>query len=202
VTVADLTIGEFLDCVASREVTPSGGAVAAVGGAAGAALCEMTCVHTLAAADATDDTAALRDARDDLADLRAQLLALADEDVAAVDGVQAAFEAADSVGKDAVQEAAERATESPLETAEACRDVLECAAVATDAGAPSAIPDATTGGSLAHAGLRAAVWTARSNLGLPEDDAFVAGAEERAADLESAGSRLLDSVAANVRETW
>jgi len=200
VTVADLTIGEFLDGVASREVTPSGGAVAAVGGAAGAALCEMTCIHTLAAADA-DDTA-LRDARDDLADLRAQLLTLADEDAAAVDGVQAAFEAADSVGEDAVQEAAERATESPLGTAEACRDVLECATVATDAGAPNAVPDAATGGSLAHAGLRAGVWTARSNLGLLEDDAFVADAEERAAALESAGSRLLDSVAANVRETW
>ncbi len=200
-TVADLTIGEFLDGVASRAVTPSGGAVAAVGGAAGAALCEMTCVHTIAAA-ADTDTATLRGARDDLADLRAQLLDLADEDVAAVDGLQAALEVADAMEEEGVQEAAERATESPLRTAEACRDVLERATVAADAGAPTAVPDAATGASLAHAGLRASVWTARSNLGLLADAAFVANAEERAAGLESDGSRLLESVAAAVRETW
>lgn len=158
-TVADLTVGEFLDGVASRAVTPSGGAVAAVGGAA-------------------------------------------DEDVAAVDGVQAALDAADSVGEEAVQEAAERATESPLGTAEACRDTLKRATVAADAGAPTTVPDAAAGASLAHAALRASVWTARSNLGLLADAAFAADAEERAAGLESDGSRLLKSVAADVRETW
>lgn len=44
---ADQTISEFLEDVAATTVTPSGGAVAAIGGAFGAALCEMVCIHTI-----------------------------------------------------------------------------------------------------------------------------------------------------------
>lgn len=203
-SVAGLTVGELLAGVASREVTPSGGAVAAVGGAAGAALCEMTCIHTLAGVDDPDDSriADLGEAEDDLAEGRADLLALADEDVAAVEALQEAFADADSIHDEPVQRAAERATEVPLETAGACHGVLESAVVATDAGEPNAVPDAGTGGSLAHAGLRAGVWTARSNLPVLDDEGFVADARERADDLESAGAHRIDDVAANVRETW
>jgi len=205
--VADLSVRELLDGVASPEVTPSGGAVAAVGGAAGAALCEMTCIHTLARTDdgnGADDCRAadLRETVDDLATLRADLLALADEDVAAVEELQAALASTDSVTDATVQQAAERATEVPLETAGACCEVLDAAVVVTEAGAPSAVPDAGTGASLAHAGLRAGVWTARSNLSLLGDKAVVADARERAADLEAAGGDRLDDVIANVRETW
>jgi formiminotetrahydrofolate cyclodeaminase len=46
-TFANQTISEFLEHVAAATVTPSGGAVAAIGGAAGAALCEMVCIHTI-----------------------------------------------------------------------------------------------------------------------------------------------------------
>ncbi len=205
--VADLTVCELLDGVAAREVTPSGGAVAAVGGAAGAALCEMTCIHTLARTDdgnGTDDgrAADLRETGDDLATLRTDLLALADEDIAAVEDLQAALASTDSVTDAPVQQTAERATEVPLETAGACCEVLDAAVVVTETGAPNAVPDAGTGASLAHAGLRAGVWTARSNLPLLDDEAFVADARERAADLETAGADLLDDVAAYVRETW
>ena len=214
-SIADLTVRELLNGVASREVTPSGGAVAAVGGAAGAALCEMTCVHTLAGVDdeSGDDAdtgdgdpdgriAELRDSEGELAECRSDLLALADEDVAAVESLQSAFAAADAVDDESVQRAAEHATEVPLETAGACRGVLGAAVVVTDAGAPNAIPDAGTGASLAHAGLQAGVWTARSNLPLLDDEEFVAEARERGSDLQTAGANLVDHVAANIRETW
>jgi hypothetical protein len=119
-----------------------------------------------------------------------------------VEAVQAAVELDDDLDTSTVQEAAKRATESPLQTAQACHEVLEIAVFVTDLGAANAVPDAATGGSLAHAGLRASVWTARSNLGMLEDAEFVADAERRLDDLEQSGTELLASVESNVRETW
>ncbi|MFB6233506.1 MAG: cyclodeaminase/cyclohydrolase family protein [Haloarculaceae archaeon] len=198
-TVADLAIGEFLDGVASQAVTPSGGAVAAVCGASGAALCEMACVHTLAG-EVGDGSAHLDDVGAELAALRERLLESADEDVAAVDDLQAALASADSPSADAVQDAAEDATESPIRIAEASLAVLDHATVVTEAASPTAVPDAGTGASLAHGSLRAMVWTARSNLGLLEDSGVVADFEERIADVESAGDSALGEVGENVRQ--
>ncbi len=203
-TVSDLSVGELLDSVASRALTPSGGAVGALCGASGAALCEMTCLHTLANADdnAEHESVDLAVVRDDLADRREQLVALADDDVAAVEKLQATLESAESTNENDVQDAAERATDVPLRTGGASLAVLELATAVTEAGTARAVPDAGTGASLAHASVRATVWTARSNLGLLEDAAVVADFEDRIAALESASESAIGTVTDNVRATW
>jgi formiminotetrahydrofolate cyclodeaminase len=196
-TIADQPIGEFLDGVASAQVTPSGGAVAAVGGAMGAALCEMTCVHTVRG-DESDAAAELTATRDTLADRRAQLLALADEDAAAVDAVQAAFESGADDAR--VQAALERSTTVPMETAETCLDVVERAVTVTARGTPVAVPDAAVGAMLAHAALGGSVSTVRANLDGIADEAFVAEMERRAEEAEAAGEAALSAVLANAEE--
>jgi len=193
-TFADQTIGEFLDSVASGQVTPSGGAVAAIGGAMGAALCEMVCIHT-AGTDETEAAAAeLSGVGDTLADRRERLLALADEDAAAVDAVGAAFESGDD---NRIQAASKRSTEVPLETAEVCLDVVEHAGTVTAKGTPVAVPDAAVGALLAAAALQASVSTVRANLDMIDDGSFVAAMEQRAAEAEAAGDAALDEAVTN-----
>lgn len=193
-TFADQPIGEFLDGVASGQVAPSGGAVAAIGGAMGAALCEMVCIHTVGA-DGTEIAAAeLSEVGDALADHRERLLALADEDAAAVDAVGAAFESGDDTR---IQAASKHSTEVPLETADTCLDVVEHARTVTAKGTPVAVPDAAVGALLAAAALQASVSTVRANLNMIDDEPFVAEMQQRAAEVEGAGDAALDEAVEN-----
>ncbi|MDQ2074374.1 cyclodeaminase/cyclohydrolase family protein [Haloarcula sp. H-GB4] len=195
-TFGDQPIGEFLDEVASGQVTPSGGAVAAIGGAMGAALCEMVCIHTVSADEPSADFGELAALADALADSRARLLALADEDAAAVDAVGAAFE---SGNDNRIQAASKRSTEVPLETAEVCLDVVEHARTVTAKGTPVAVPDATVGVLLAAAALRASVSTVRANLDMIDDESFVAAMKQRADEAEVAGEAALDEAVTNAK---
>ena len=181
-TFADRPIGAFLE---------------AVGGAAGAALCEMVCLHTVRAEEGGDVAAQggvaaqLTDAGAALEADRARLLELADEDAAAVEQMQATFAAH---GGDATetQRALQGATEAPLETGEVCLDVLDHARVAVADGTDRATADAVTGALLAHAALRSSVGTARANLELIEDGTFVSETSARVDELAAAGDRALD----------
>jgi len=193
--VADTTVGDLLGGVASAAVTPSGGAVAAVGGGAGAALCEMVCIHTLGRDDL--DAPSLAETRPDLEAARERLLALADEDVAAVEAVGTVL-ADPEAGADDRRRAAKRATEAPLETAEVSLGVLEDATVVTDEGARNALADAGTGARLAAGALRASLYTVRTNLDTVEDEPFVAATADRADELEAAGRRALRQIEASL----
>lgn len=196
-TFADLPIESFTEEVASTSVTPSGGAAAAIGGAMGAALCEMTCIHTLGKDEYGDAAADVGEIREKLAASRARLLELADADSAAVDELQAAFEGSGSTER-SVAAASRRATEVPLEIAEACLDVVEYAVVVTEKGNRNALADAVTGAYLAHAALRASVTTVRANLDLPMDATSVAKLEERSADIETDAETALERVTTNL----
>ncbi|WP_280537774.1 cyclodeaminase/cyclohydrolase family protein [Halopenitus sp. POP-27] len=208
-TIADQPIGAFLSDVASARVTPSGGAVAAIGGAMGAALCGMVCIHTIehgddrAPANATEtatnpgranaetsppDFIVLRNAFESR---RERLLDLADADVAAVDAVGEAFAADGS--PDRQHEAAKRATEVPIETAATARDVLVDAIAVTEHGTRNAVPDGVTGAFLAHAAVHASVATVRANLDHLEDEPAAAFAE-RADAIEADADRSLAAV--------
>ncbi|WP_276273235.1 cyclodeaminase/cyclohydrolase family protein [Haloarcula litorea] len=187
VSVADLSIAEFLDAVASRAVAPSAGAVTAVNGAAGAALCEMVAIHT------SEPSASLSDARDDLADARQRLLALADDDAAAVDRVQTAFEA--ETRTDHPEAALRRATEVPLAIARTCCVVVEAAVPVAEEGTRNAAVDTVVGARLARAALSSAATVVRANLELLSDESFVADAR---GDLDAAET-IADEALSDVR---
>lgn len=198
-TFADRTISDFLEDVASATVTPSGGAVAAIGGAAGAALCEMACVHTLGKDGYAEVEREIAGVRDDLGTDRTRLLELADEDSAAVDELQAVFGTSGRDGHErAMQDAAKHATEVPLETAEKCLAVLEGATVVTKEGNRNAIADAGTGAFLAHAALQASVSTVGLNLGMIEDATFVAQTRDRTTEIDDSAETALEQVQTNV----
>lgn len=180
-------VDQLLAAVASENVTPAGGTVAAVVGAAGASLCEMVCIHT-----GGDGASELDTVREDLRRQRRGLLELADADAEAVASLLAVIREGDSDTE------AKRATGVPLAVAEGCLTVLEAAPSVVERGNPNAVPDAVTGVLLAHAALRAAVFTVRSNLDHIEDDAFVEGTERRASEVERAAERAAERVTERV----
>lgn len=198
-TFADQTVGEFLGNVASTTITPSGGAVAAIGGATGAALCEMVCIHTIGKDGYASVEQEMIRARDELSVHRTRLLKLADEDSAAVDELQAAFETPDGKSRDeTIQEAAKRATTVPLEIAEACHEIIEHATVVTENGNQNAIADAGTGVFLAHAALQASVWTVQLNLEIIESSSFNAEMDNRSTKINDSAKEALKQVKTNV----
>lgn len=200
-TFAERTIDEFIDDVAASAVTPSGGAVAAVGGAFGAALCEMVCIHTIERDDYADERAELSTIRAELETRRARLLELADEDSIAVDELQAAFETLNDENRAGlIDERSRRAADVPLDIAEACLDVLDHATVVTTKGNQNALADAGTGAFLAHAALEAAVFTVQSNLELIEEPTDIEDIEKRLAGIEERSDEVLNQVQANIEK--
>jgi len=190
---ADRTIREFLDDVASHEVTPAGGTTAALGGAMGTALCEMVCLHTTGRDGSGDGAPELAEIRDDLAGQRERLLDLADRDAEVVEELLATFR--DGGDRAAAQK---RATGVPLAIADACAPVLEHAVVVTERGTPNAVPDAGIGAYLVRAALDATVFTVRTNLDHLSDPAFTDEMETRAADLERSAERSFERIVANL----
>jgi formiminotetrahydrofolate cyclodeaminase len=154
-----LPAAELLDRFASPDPTPGGGSAAALAGALGAALASMVC-----AMGKTRTGAALERARLDAAlawarEAGERLRALVQEDARAYDEVVAAYrlargtDAEKAARKAAIAAAMARATEVPLETAEACLVVLKSAEEAASHGNPNALSDARTGAALGWAGL-------------------------------------------------
>ena len=191
-TTADDAIETVLESVASTAVTPSGGAVTALAGAFGAALGEMVCLHTVGKDGYEDVEDELVEVGDALSTSRRRLLELADEDVAAVDRAQSAFE--ESTPETDRQEAMKRATEVPLETAAVCLDTLEGILVAVESGNQRAVADGVVGAYLAHAGLCGAIATVRANLEAIDDKEFVAQTSTRTDELEKNARSFRDSI--------
>ena len=187
-TYADQSIQGFLSGVASAQVAPSAGAVAALTGALGAALCEMVCLHTSEAARSER----LAVAQETLRDRRGLLLTLADEDGAAVDEVQTAFE--QSSDDDHELRALRRATEIPTDIAEAARDVAEQAVVVAEDGTPSARIDAIVGATLARAAVLAAATVVRANLDLLASGALTNEIRGRIDAAEADAEAAVDSL--------
>jgi formiminotetrahydrofolate cyclodeaminase len=171
----DTSLGAFLNDIASERVAPAGGSAVAIAGAMGAALCEMVCVHTLAARDdgwEGGDGPALARLRADLTRRRRALLRLATQDAALVDELFGG-------GNAGSERLRKRAAGIPLAIAEASLAVLEDAAVVFESGRAGVTADAKTGAYLADAAVRASLATARVNLETLSDQSVASEIEAR-----------------------
>src|SRR5689334_3341663 len=90
-SILDLRLGEFLQRLGSSDPTPGGGAAAAVVGALGAALVEMTANLTIGKPRLADVQAQASSIAERAADLRQRLELLGDADTEAFDRVTAAY---------------------------------------------------------------------------------------------------------------
>ena len=169
-SLLDCRVSELLDQLGSPSPTPGGGSVAALVGAAGAALvcmvAAMAKTRTGSAHERSELDLALAHARESGGRLRT----LVDDDSSAFLAVLAARRLPHGMPEEtdarqaAIQQALARATEVPLETSRACAIVLGAASVALAYGNPNAASDARSAGALAWAGLMSAIESVRINL--------------------------------------
>ena len=85
------TVEDFLDQLACAAPTPGGGSAAAIIGAMGAALISMVCNVTIGKKGQEQAAAEMLAVRAESEALRARLAAMVDEDIAAFDGLMAAY---------------------------------------------------------------------------------------------------------------
>ena len=184
--VGEVSIGAFLEAVASERIVPAGGTAAAVVGATGAALCEMTCIHAEQATVERSPAEAelLADAQEELKRARVRLLQLGDADAEAIEALRSVVQRADTDNEEPTTEE-RRATGVPLTIAEACLSVLEAAEVAVELGAENATPDAVTGVLLAESALESALYIVRHNTADLENDSFAGTVRNRATEIDT-----------------
>jgi methenyltetrahydrofolate cyclohydrolase len=158
----DLSLGEFLDLVASEKPAPGGGSVAAVAVALAAGLSGMA---ARLSDDQISDAPQLAERADDW---RRRLASLAGADAESYGRVLEALrlprEPDPETRIERIREALSGAAEAPLAVAEVGTEVAGFAARLADEGNPNLEGDAITAVLLAEAGVRAAAALVEINL--------------------------------------
>ena len=184
----------FLSELASAAPTPGGGSAAAIMGAMGAALLSMVCNVTLGKKGLEAVGPDMKAVRDESERLRARLTAMVAADIAAFDGLMAAYrlpkssDAEKSRRAEAIQSNLRAATETPLACARACAEVVALARRTAEKGFAGVVSDAGVGVLAANSALRGAALNVYINAPSLKDRAYASAAT---AEIES----LLDRCA-------
>jgi formiminotetrahydrofolate cyclodeaminase len=199
------TLDDFLNTLASGAPTPGGGSAAAVIGAMGAALISMVCNVTLGKKGLESAAAEMRAVCSESEALRSRLTAMIAEDIAAFDGLMRAYrlpkasDADKALRSAAIQESLIGATNTPLECARACAQVIGISRRAAQHGYSGVISDAGVGVLAAQTALRSAALNVQINAPLLEDRDFAAAAVAEMEHLLETGGRESEAVFALVR---
>jgi methenyltetrahydrofolate cyclohydrolase len=185
--ITQSSIDEFLERLASGDPTPGGGSAAAIMGAMGAALVSMVCNVTIGKKGYEAAEAEMRAVLTQSEALRLRLAAMVAQDVAAFDGLMAAYklpklsDEEKSRRAEAIQASLRQATEVPLDCTRVCAEVIALARRAGEHGYRGVISDAGVGVLAASAGARSAALNVHINTPALKDRRF---AEAASAELE------------------
>jgi methenyltetrahydrofolate cyclohydrolase len=197
-----MSVRELLDALASDAPAPGGGAAAALAGALGAALVQMTANLTLGRPRLADVQEQARSIEAEAGELRARLQALAEADAEAYAAVSAAYrlprdtEEQRRARSSAIQAALAKAAGVPLEVADACAAVLRVCQAAAPLLNAAVISDVMVGAHLAHAGLESAAVNVEVNLASMTDAQTVELLSARLHDSRARTDDLLAEVLA------
>ncbi len=198
VPISEMAVSPWLEALAAGVPSPAGGSAAALAGAMAAALAEMVCRVTLArrrasspADVAPESDGELSGALQDATRMRHELLQLATDDARAYEGVVAAYRlphytpAEGGTRAQAIQEALQRATQTPLDMARLAGTLGTIFGFLAEQGVPTVAADITVGTLLADAVLRGAARIVEVNLRTIEDETFCSTIQEQLHDLLS-----------------
>jgi formiminotetrahydrofolate cyclodeaminase len=203
--ITQTTLEDFLNALASKAPTPGGGSAAAAIGAMGAGLISMVCNVTLGKKGMEEVAADMRAVCEESEALRSRLTAMIAEDIAAFDGLMGAYrlpkgtDAEKTARSTAIQQGLIGATNTPLDCARACAQVINLSRRAAQHGYSGVISDAGVGVLAAQTALRSAALNVQINAPLLEDRTFAARASAELEDLLAAGARESEAVFALVR---
>lgn len=176
--IIEQPVTQFLDELASSAATPGGGSGAAIMGALGAALVSMVCNLTIGKKNYAEVEPEMRSVLHDAEALRQRLADMVAEDIAAFNGLMAAYGLPKLSDEDkaargaAIQHALRAATETPLACARACAEVIKLSMRAAEVGNRNVISDAGVGALAAQAALRSAALNVDINVPSLQDQAF------------------------------
>jgi len=197
-------VNVFLEELASAKPAPGGGSAAALMGANGAALVSMVCNLTIGKKKYVAVEPQMKEILAKADELRLRLIGLIEKDVAAYTGVSAVTkmpketEAEQAARKAAMQKALKVATIPPLGIVEACTEVLKLCRPVAEMGTVGAVSDAGVAAVAAEAGMRSGAMNALINLGMIEDQDFVARERAHLDGLMAGMSELKEKVVAYV----
>jgi methenyltetrahydrofolate cyclohydrolase len=181
------SVEKFLDDLASGNPTPGGGSAAATMGAMGAALVSMVCNVTIGKKGCEAAEPEMRAVLRESENLRRRLTRMVAEDIAAFDGIMAAYKLPKANDGDkearaaAIQAGLRRATEVPMDCARACAEVIALSRRASEHGYLNVISDGGVAVLAGFTGVRSAALNVYINAPALKDRAF---ADKALADLE------------------
>ena len=173
------TVDGFLSELASSSPAPGGGSVAALAGALGAALNSMVCQLTIGKERYKTVESEIKKVILKSEQLRKKLRDLIDEDTDAFTDVIKAFKLPKETDQqkkkrsEAIQKGYKKAAQVPFDTARTCAQLLEIAETIALKGNQNSITDAAVAALMARAGVEAAIYNVRVNLGSIKDEKFV-----------------------------
>jgi glutamate formiminotransferase/formiminotetrahydrofolate cyclodeaminase len=201
----DLTLGAFVDQLASPAPVPGGGSASAVGAALGAALVAMVASLSEGRPKYAAHVDLHRRSHEVGQRLAARFLHLADEDADAYADFAAAMKLPrDSdderaARKAALSVAAKRAAEVPLLTVEACLELVAAAESLVGRSNVNAASDLDVATLLAEAAARGAAANVLINLPSVDDDSYSGEATARVMSLLDSIEEIVATVHAGVR---
>jgi formiminotetrahydrofolate cyclodeaminase len=191
------TIEGFLDGLASDSPTPGGGAVAALCGAAGAALIAMVCRLTIGREAYEEAESRMREYLAEADEARPAFLELGQRDAEAFDEVMAAFklpkddDRAKAERGQAIQRAYEGAARVPLEVAQRATMLLNVAVSTVEHGNVNAASDGLSAAHVLHAAALSAIANVAINAAGLKDDAVAGGLRSEAQAVAGRADGLL-----------
>jgi formiminotetrahydrofolate cyclodeaminase len=202
--IRDLTVGAFVDRLASAEPVPGGGSAAAVAGSLAAALVAMVAALSEGRPKYAEHAALHGEVATAAGELADRFLALADEDSKAYAGFGAAMklprdtDAEREARSAAIRSAARVASDVPYRTVEACLEVVALAEALAGRSNRNAASDLEVAALLANAASRAAAANVYVNLPSIEDEAasgrLLVSTERLADDIDRLASRTRETV--------
>ncbi len=174
----------FLDALASGSATPGGGSAAAIMGAMGAALVSMMCNLTIGKKNYAEVEGEMQSLLMAAEELRQQLAGMVADDIAAFDGLMAAYALPKETDEQktkrgaAIQDGLKAATDVPLACARASAGVIALAMRAAQVGNRNVISDAGVGALAAQAALRSAALNVYINVPAIKDESFARSRRE------------------------
>jgi formiminotetrahydrofolate cyclodeaminase len=199
--IGEQIIDRFLATLASDSPTPGGGAVAALAGAAGAALIEMVCNLTIDKKNYEEAGDRMREIRAEAGRARSEMVALADRDATAFDGVMEAFRMPKHTEEQkagraaAIQRGYLAAAQIPLEIARASASLMPLALETVERGNVNAASDGVSAAQMLFAGTECAIYNVQINAAALKDQPAALALRDEVASLQDKAEELL--VAAN-----
>lgn len=177
--LADMTVTQFVDTVASDAPAPGGGSVAALAGSIGAALAAMVANLTQGRKKYEEFAAYAAEVEQKGNSLKERLLDVMDRDTEAFNVVSAAFSMPKETDEQkaarsaAIQEGLKGCTKTPLEMMELCADAIALAASLQERGYnDSSASDLGVSFLTLKAGIQGAWLNVLINIGSLKDRAF------------------------------